>query len=423
MESLQQSELFRLAQTVLQATSTIINHLEKTHQQEPSFDQYTSVIQGNDDFEATRIQLNDAGHDLLRLVNGPLAEFQSFFTTQYDLAAYQIALELGMFNKIPLGGRITLSKLARKVSMDEDRCGRIIKHLATQRVFNEIDTDVFEHSAASSLVARDPDIEALLLMQIDEMFRAASESSTCIRNAPFESDSVNSPFATRHGKTLYSWYADNPSKSTRFARAMAGVTQMDRQISELRNEFPWARLGAGAKVVDVGGGSGHVSMYLASQFPELNFLIQDTLSEMLAQAQSKLTANVAKRITFMQHDFFDEQPVTDASAFFIRHCTHNWNDRDCIKIFQALVPALEKCKPGTPLLINDTILPELNQKPKFEEHGLRRFDIAMFVIFGAKQRTKKEFKKLLEQADPKFKVVNVHGTNSMGLVEAHLITS
>lgn len=37
---------------------------------------------------------------------------------------------------------------------------------------------------------------------------------------------------------------------------------MDRRISELRDEYPWGSLG-NATVVDVGGGSGHVSMSLA----------------------------------------------------------------------------------------------------------------------------------------------------------------
>jgi ubiquinone/menaquinone biosynthesis C-methylase UbiE len=419
MGSIQHSELLRLAQTVLQATSAIVKDLEKTNQPEPTFSQDSSVIKGGDDYEATRIQLNDAAHDLLSLVNGPLTEFRAFFTTQYDLAAYQIALELGLFGIVPLGGSITLSELARKVPMDEDRCGRVVKHLASQHVFHEIEEDVFEHSAASALVAKDSDIEALLLTQIDEMFRAASESSTCVLKAPFESDSINSPFATRHRKPLYGWYADNPAKGGRFAKAMAGVGQMDRQISELRNEFPWETLGGG-KVVDVGGGSGHVSIYLASQYPELKFVVQDSEFHMLAEAQSKLTPNIAKRVQFMQHDFFSEQPVTDASAFFMRQCTHNWNDRDCIKIFRALVPALEKCKPGTRLLINDAVLPELNQISKFEEHSLRQFDMAMFVILGAKQRSEKEFRKLLQEADSRFEVVKVHGTNAMGLVEAFL---
>lgn len=40
------------------------------------------------------------------------------------------------------------------------------------------------------------------------------------------------------------------------------VFQVDRKITELRDEYPWDSLGI-STVVDVGGGSGHVSMSLA----------------------------------------------------------------------------------------------------------------------------------------------------------------
>ncbi|KAF4962502.1 hypothetical protein FSARC_9425 [Fusarium sarcochroum] len=420
MGSAEEFRLLQLSQTILQATSTISRHLQDTNQKEPSFHQNSSAIKYSDDVEATRVLLNDAALTLLRLVNGPANEFRSFFMTQYDLAAWQVALHFEFFRHVPLGGMINLSQLALKAGMDQDRCRRVVKHLTTQHVFNEIELDIFEHTAASALIAKDLGMEALLLGQVDEIFKAASASATWVQKAPFESDGINSPFVTRHGKPLYSWYAENPEQGVRFARGMSAVAQIDRPISTLRDDFPWAKLDSSGKVVDVGGGTGHVSIHLATQFPTLNFVVQDSNANMLADGKAKLTPDIAERVVFMQHDFFSEQPITDASAFFLRQCLHNWNDKGCIRIIRALVPALEKCKPGTRLLINDEVLPGLNEKSKYEEHLLRQYDMCMFVIFGSKQRTEKEFEKLLKEADPRFKVVKIHGTNAMGLVEAYL---
>jgi len=81
---------------------------------------------------------------------------------------------------------------------------------------------------------------------------------------------------------------------------------------------------------------------------------------------------------------------------------------------------LEKCKPGTPLLINDTVLPKLGDKTRFEERGLRQLDIGMMVVLNAKQRTDKEFRRLLKDADERFEVVKVHSDGSIGLVEVQL---
>ena len=142
---------------------------------------------------------------------------------------------------------------------------------------------------------------------------------------------------------------------------------------------------------------------------------------MIAQGQPLLTPAIRPRITYMQHNFFDPQPVHDASAFFIRQCVHNWPDAECIRILRAFVPALEKCARGTPLLINDTVLPRLGEKTRYEERGLRQLDIAMMVVLNAKQRTEKEFRVLLKEADERFEVVKVHSHGSMGLVEAQLV--
>ena len=126
---------------------------------------------------------------------------------------------------------------------------------------------------------------------------------------------------------------------------------------------------------------------------------------MLAQAsKNEKLQGLQGRVTFMQHDFFTPQPIHDAGAFFIRQCIHNYNDKDSARILSGFVPALEQCDSGTPLLINDTVLPLPGVKTRFEEHSFRQVDMAMLVGYGAKQRTEREFLKLLKNADERFEV-------------------
>ena len=56
----------------------------------------------------------------------------------------------------------------------------------------------------------------------DELLKAAVESSVSLKVTPHESDSVHCPFYTRHGAPAFQFYAANPEKAGRFARAMAG---------------------------------------------------------------------------------------------------------------------------------------------------------------------------------------------------------
>lgn len=58
------------------------------------------------------------------------------------------------------------------------------------------------------------------LPRMDEMFKAASESSTLLDLSPRVSDAENCAFSSRHGVTTYGYYEQNPTKGARFARSM-----------------------------------------------------------------------------------------------------------------------------------------------------------------------------------------------------------
>lgn len=138
---------------------------------------------------------------------------------------------------------------------------------------------------------------------------------------------------------------------------------------------------------------------------------------MLSQASEVVDG----RVSFQQHDFFEPQPINDASAFLIRQCLHNYDDENCIRILRAHVPALERCAYGTPLLINDVVLPDPGTVTKFEEHHLRQVDFCMMTVLGAKQRSEREFTHLLKMADSRFKISTIYRNPlGIGLVQAYL---
>lgn len=156
----------------------------------------------------------------------------------------------------------------------------------------------------------------------------------------------------------------------------------------------------------------------SKEFPNLNFIVQDISTEMMGHEDG--TSDLQCRITFMRHNFFEPQPVHAAAVYFIRQCIHNWDDASAVKILKAFVPALESCKPGTPLLINDTLLPKSDSITRFEERGVRQMDIAMMLQVGGKQRTVEDFQKVLKQADERYEVCS-HSLNFEWVMESPLI--
>lgn len=190
-------------------------------------------------------KVNTVALDLIRLISGPKVVYRHLFLGHYDFAAYQVALDFNFFNLVPLDGTISVSALAEKAGMDADRTQRIIRTLATQRVFEEVPVQggtAFKHTAASALVAQEPLLKDALSMQYvvsfsrrlyqllnecrtDEMFRAAAETSQSIRDSPFQSSPEHCGFHTKYGKPTYEWHKTQPEKAKRFANAMAGYTQ------------------------------------------------------------------------------------------------------------------------------------------------------------------------------------------------------
>lgn len=136
--------------------------------------------------------------------------------------------------------------------------------------------------------------------------------------------------------------------------------------------------------------------------------------------QSLLTDETRDRVSFMQHSFFNPQPVGDAAAFILRACALNWSDSDVVTMFRSLVPGLERSEPTTPLLINDLVLPPQGTLTRDFERGLRQIDLIMLVGFGGKLRTQSEFAALLKEADERYEIRNFYPEGLMGLLEVYL---
>ncbi|KAF1949994.1 sterigmatocystin 8-O-methyltransferase precursor [Byssothecium circinans] len=410
--------LLALAKQVHELTAKLVSDLEANGSSEPTFDISSEPIPETTSFKTLTSSLNDAAQDLLRLVNGPKAEARTLICTLYDLAAWQVACEFRFFEAVPEDGKASVKEIAETVGMDEDRVGRFLRILATERVFQEVEGNVFRHTAKSVLYLRDPQIRDAVHYQLDEFFMAASETAASIRESPQSTSRSNNPFVSRHGVELFQFYQQDRKRAGRFASAMAGIGKMERQFEDLRDSYGWDKINGG-KVIDVGGGNGHMSIALARTFPNLELVVEDSLA-MLSQASQQDLSDLNGRVTFLQHNFFEPQPITDAKAYLLRYVTHNWSDEDCIRIFKAMVPALEKSAPQTPFLINDIVLPNIGEASLYQERRLRQVDIMMMVVLGGKQRTQADFQRLLEAADSRYRVKDIHGAGDMSLIEAVL---
>ncbi|KAL4889029.1 S-adenosyl-L-methionine-dependent methyltransferase [Aspergillus ambiguus] len=177
-------------------------------------------------------------------------------------------------------------------------------------------------------------------------------------------------------------------------------------------DFPWASLGK-ALVVDVGGGVGGFSLQLSKVYPDLRFVIQDR-GPVLQQGRERVwptenpRALKTGRVEFMEHNFFDTNPIEGADVYFLRYVLHDWSDGCCINILSRI---RESMAPSSRLLICEQVMnttrgdPHLPSAPEPlpANYGCyTRFshsrDLTMMGCINGIERTPEEFKTVLGAA-------------------------
>ncbi|KAE8557008.1 hypothetical protein EYB25_001714 [Talaromyces marneffei] len=123
------------------------------------------------------------------------------------------------------------------------------------------------------------------------------------------------------------------------------------------------------------------------------FVLQD-----LPEVIEKAKLLVSTEIEAMEHDFFKEQPIKGARAYYMHSILHNWPDNKCKEILTNLAQAM---KPGySKVLINENVIPDMNA-----DWQTTSLDFIMMTLFASQERTARQWQALVESAG--LKIVNI----------------
>lgn len=143
-------------------------------------------------------------------------------------------------------------------------------------------------------------------------------------------------------------------------------------------------------LVDVGGGHGRLLVEFLRRWPQARGIVLD-LPHAQAGAQAQLAEHgLSDRAEFRAGDFFEGVPAAD--VLLMKAILHDWDDAHGTRILATCRRAL---RPGGRLLVIDRVLPDrLNDDPR--HRALARSDLTMMVGVGGRERTERQFRKLLE---------------------------
>jgi SAM-dependent methyltransferase len=291
---------------------------------------------------------------------------------------------LGLVADLDIAGRLAggprpVVELAAEADADPDALRRILRALASDGIFAEVEPGVFRNTDASDVLRRDG------WGDFAHLFGGVWHS------VAGRLDLSGEPaFPHAFGSNFWDWLADHPGERAAFDRAMEQGWQ--GRIDRLAT-VEWR---GGETVVDVGGGNGSLLVELLQRQPGLRGIVFD-LPE-----TNRDEERLGERIEFVAGSFFERVPTGD--VYILSTTLHNWDDVRAAAILRTVRAA---APPHGRLIVLDTVVPAGN-----EPHGVKWLDLLMLALLGGREREEAQWRELLARGG--FEIVRM----DEGLIEA-----
>ncbi|EPE27494.1 S-adenosyl-L-methionine-dependent methyltransferase [Glarea lozoyensis ATCC 20868] len=392
-----------LASIISTNTDRIDAHLTSRGLPTPSFDaDAPESLDLPSDLQAARVLVIEASTELKELLQGPKELLMSNSSSQF--VSLRAIYHYKMAETFPVGSEATFVQISEACGLNEPDVRRILRHAMAHRIFREVRKGVVVHTAASRLLAESRQLKSWTGVNVEEMWPAAVQTVPAMIKWPNSQEATHTGFSIANDTqdSIFVTLGKDPKRAARFGEGMSAFnTSGGYELDHLVNHKIWSTLGYGL-VVDLGGSHGDAMIALAMKYPSLKFVVQDLPRTI--ESRPTTPPNVADRVEFLAHDFFEEQPIKHADLYFFRWIFHDWSDEYCVRILRNLIPAL---KHKSRMIINDACLPEPNTLSNGAERQIRSMDLAMLQIQNSRERELQDWETLFVKADPRFKFLGV----------------
>jgi hypothetical protein len=280
--------------------------------------------------------------------------------------ALRVVAELRVADALA-GGTQRVEELAGDANMDAVH--RVLRALASDGVFEEVEPGLFRNTPASELLRTNGDQawHEFALQFGAEWYEAFARFPDAVATG-------EPTFPLVFGADFETWMRAHPDQLAVFNRSMAaGATARIARVADLA----WND----ETVVDVGGGTGGMLVELVRRHPELRGVLFD-LAEVVEGVEAP------DRVDVVAGDFLDGVPPGD--AYLVSRILHGLDDEEARRVLANIRAA---ARPGARVLLIESVIPLGN-----EPHGSKWLDLLMLVLGGGRERTEEDWRGLLAPA-------------------------
>jgi len=275
--------------------------------------------------------------------------------------ALALVADLGIADALAAGPR-RVDELARETGADADTLHRLLRALASDGVFEEVEPRVFRNTESSDLLC------ARGWRDFAHLFGGVWLQTVGALDA-----TGAATFPALHGTDFWSWLRDNAPERAAFDRAMEEGAE--GRLERLRT-VEWR---GDELVVDVGGGNGSLLLALLERYPQMRGIVFD-LPETVRDE-----ATYDGRCSFVAGSFFDEVPRGD--AYVLSTILHNWDDERAGTILRTVRAAAPD---AARLVLLETVVEDGS-----ESGGGKWLDLLMLALFRGRERDEMQWRSLL----------------------------
>jgi O-methyltransferase domain len=280
--------------------------------------------------------------------------------------ALAVAAELRVADALA-GGPRPVDELARQAGADPGRLRRVLRALASEAVFAEVEPGVFENTEASAMLVRGQGWDDFARLFGGIWYRAAGALEATAGEPAFERE---------FGAEFWTWLAKHPDDREAFDGAMA---QNWKVRIERLSQVEWR---GDETVVDLGGGNGSLLVALLQFQPGLRGVVFDLPETIRDEA-----ALGEQRIQFVAGSFFEAVPAGD--VYLLSTILHDWDDEPAATI-------LHTVRAGAPdharLVVIDSVV-----QPGNEPQGAKWLDLLMLALSAGRERDEGQWCALLRE--------------------------
>lgn len=292
--------------------------------------------------------------------------------------AIHVAATLGIADLLVQGPK-NANELAMLVGAEPQSLYRLLRTLASHGIFlEEKDNSFVLTPLAQLLTTAHPDSLRLLLMKEDESrWNAYGDLLYSIKTG-------RPAFNHHYGIGYFDYIAKNRQLSESFDLGMANLSAKEDCL--IANSFDFSPY---RSIVDLGGGIGGLLAEILKKNPSSDGVVYE-LPHLMDRVEAFLQEQgLLPRCKFVSGSFFQSIPE-GSDLYMLKRILHDWDDQACLSILRNCREAMMST---SRLLIIDAVMPEGNVP-----HESKDFDLFMLALFGGRERTQKEWQRLLEDS-------------------------